>query len=143
MKTILLAIGLGFASLTATAQKNDPVYSIAEQMPEYQEGEEALFKFLLKNIHFPDEAMDQTISTTVRVKFIINEYGGIDSVHCDKEYEFGLADEAMRVVKMMPKWIPGRNNGRAVAVRCTLPIRFVGSKPLLQFKKRKKRHSLI
>jgi protein TonB len=143
MKTLLLAIVLGYASLTARAQKNNQVNSIAEQMPEYPGGEEALFKFLLKNIHFPDEATNQTISTTVRVKFIINENGIIDSVHCDKEYEFGLADEAMRVVKMMPKWIPGQNNGRAVAVRCTLPIRFVGSKPLLQFKKRKNRHSLI
>lgn len=143
MKTLLLAIVLGFVSLTTTAQKNDQVYSIVEQMPEFPGGDEALIKFLSKTVNYPEEASNKGISATIRVSFIVDKNGSLDSVHCDKEYGYGFDEEVLRVIKLMPKWKPGYNQGTAVAVRAKLPIRFVMDPATLRKKNRKNRHSLI
>ena len=113
------------------------------QKPQYPGGEDELYKFLKTHIKYPEEAAQNGISANVKVGFIIDQYGNLDSIHCDKEYGYGFDEEAVRLLKMMPKWIPGYHNGKAVNVKAKLPIRFVLDPATLRKQKRKNRHSLI
>lgn len=104
----------------------DDIYTFVDQPPSFQGGEEALAKYLSKNVRYPKAAQEKNISGTVFVQYVVNEEGNIRDVRIvGKNPGFGLAEEAMRVVKEMPQWVPGRNKGQPVSVQFNLPIRFV------------------
>jgi TonB family protein len=104
----------------------DNVYTFVEQPPTFQGGEEALAKYLSKNIRYPKAAVDKSIAGIVFVQFVVDEKGYIKDAHTiGKNPGFGLAEEGLRVVNAMPQWIPGKHQGKAVAVQFNLPIRFV------------------
>ncbi|MEZ2445244.1 TonB family protein [Chitinophaga sp. RCC_12] len=106
--------------------RKDNVYTSVDQPPTFQGGEEALAKYLSKNTRYPKAAQEKNISGTVYVNYVVDEEGNITDVRTvGKNPGFGLAEEAMRVVKGMPQWIPGRHQGRAVSVQFNLPIRFM------------------
>jgi protein TonB len=96
----------------------------ADVMPSFPGGEEKLAQFLKDNIKYPQEALDKQREGTVYVSFVVDATGKISDVRMLKRQAFGMDQEAMRVVKMMPNWIPGMNNGKAVAVQYTLPVKF-------------------
>lgn len=103
----------------------DNVFTFVEQPPSFQGGEEALAKYLSKNVRYPKAAQEKNISGTVFVQFVVNEEGNIKDVRMvGKNPGFGLAEEAMRVVKEMPQWVPGKQQGKTVSVQFNLPIRF-------------------
>jgi TonB family protein len=104
----------------------DNVYTFVDQPPVFQGGEEALAKYLSKNVRYPKAAQEKNISGTVFVQYVVDEEGNIKDVHTvGKNPGFGLAEEGIRVVKAMPQWVPGRNKGQTVSVQFNLPIRFV------------------
>ncbi len=106
--------------------RKDNVYTSVDQPPTFQGGEEALAKYLSKNTRYPKAAQEKNISGTVYVNYVVDEEGNITDVRTvGKNPGFGLAEEAMRVVKGMPQWIPGRHQGRTVSVEFNLPIRFM------------------
>jgi TonB family protein len=102
-----------------------PIYDVIEQMPLYPGGEGALLKFIGRNLKYPSIAQTTKIQGTVIVRFVVNSLGNIErtevlrglSPECDKE--------AIRVISMLPTWIPGKQKGVAVSVYLTLPIKFV------------------
>jgi protein TonB len=100
------------------------VFTIVEQMPEFPEGEEGLFKYLSKNIKYPSMAKDNGISGTVYVTFVVEGNGQITDVKKLRGIGGGCDEEAIRVVKSMPSWKPGKQNGKAVRVQYNLPIKF-------------------
>lgn len=103
-------------------EENHVLAGVVEQMPSFPGGISALMKFLEKNIHYPDNKA--CVSGRVIVKFQINEDGSIDKVRIAKSLVPKFDEEAIRVVKAMPRWIPGMQMGERVKVSYTLPISF-------------------
>ena len=95
-----------------------------EQMPQFPGGEAAMQEFLAKNIKYPAIAAENGIEGVVVVRFVVSKTGDIQDVEVLAPVDRALDEEAMRVIKSMPKWIPGKQNGNNVAVYFTAPIRF-------------------
>lgn len=112
------------AAVEAPAPKEEEVFTIVEQQPEFPGGMGALGQFLGKNIRYPAAAQRANISGRVFVSFVVNTDGSIQDVAVLKGLGFGTDEEAIRVVKSMPKWRPGKQSGRAVRVKYNLPINF-------------------
>lgn len=106
----------------------DGIYLMPDKLPEYPGGTNALMKFLSDNIKYPVEAQKKGISGRVLIQFVVMEDGSLDNMKILRGVDPMLDEEAMRVVKTMPKWIPGMDKGDAVKVRFTLPISFNLSK---------------
>jgi protein TonB len=100
-------------------------YSVVEQMPEFPGGEAALRKFLAANVKYPAIAAENGVQGKVFVNFVVDRNGGISNVKVVRGVDPAVDKEAIRVVKSMPKWIPGKQNGEAVRVSFTVPINFV------------------
>lgn len=101
------------------------VFTFVEKMPSFPGGEAALSKFLSKNMRYPRMAAENDIEGKVFIQFIVDYDGNITSVQAVGAAKGGgLEEEAIRVVKLMPKWNPGKQNGRAVNVQFNLPIAF-------------------
>ena len=103
----------------------EEIRSFVEIMPEFPGGEEALAKFLRNHLRYPPMAIDNGVQGTVFVKFVVRGDGEITDVELmGQKKGAGLDEEALRVVKKMPKWKPGRQNGQSVPVYFNLPIKF-------------------
>jgi TonB family protein len=100
------------------------VYQKVEVMPEYPGGQDAMFKFILQNLKYPKDAIDKNVQGQVIISFVIHEDGSIGSAKVVKGIGSGCDEEALRVVKLMPKWSPGKEGGKAVAVGFMLPLSF-------------------
>jgi periplasmic protein TonB len=101
-------------------------YVSVEQMPVFPGGESAMFKYLGDNIVYPKSAKKLGITGTVYVYFIIDRNGNVRDAEVKRGVKNGedLNEEALRVVKGMPQWEPGYQNGKAASVQFTLPITF-------------------
>ena len=106
--------------------KVEPIMNIGavEQKPEFPNGEAAMFKFLHDKIKYPSVAIENNIQGTVYISFVVNTDGSITDVKILRAVAGGCSEEAARVVGSMPKWSPGRQQGRAVRVAYTLPVKF-------------------
>ena len=107
---------------------SDGVYLMPDQLREFPGGIQAMMKFLSTNIKYPVEAQKKGISGRVIVQFVIMEDGTLDQAKVIRGVDPLLDEEALRVVKSMPKWKPGMDRGEAVKVRFTAPIMFNLSK---------------
>jgi protein TonB len=101
-----------------------PIFDIVEVMPEFPGGQEAMLKFLSSNIVYPTEMVDAGVQGKVYVEFIVRQDGSITDARVLRGVAGPLDKEAIRVVKTMPKWMPGRQNGKPVDCRYRLPIAF-------------------
>lgn len=106
-----------------TVSDNLPI-KIAEQMPEFRGGINAMYKYLGKNLNYPKYAREINEEAKVYVQFIVNKDGSISDVESLKKVGYGFDEEAIRVVKSMPKWKPGKQGGKKVRVIYVLPINF-------------------
>ncbi len=104
--------------------QSDEVYQVVEEMPEYPGGMEAMYKFLSENIHYPAKAKEEGIEGRVYVNFVVEADGRLTNIKVLHGIGGGCDEEAVRVVEAMPKWKPGRNQGKAVRVHFNLPIVF-------------------
>jgi protein TonB len=96
----------------------------AEIMPQFIGGNEALMEYMKKNLHYPSLALRNGVEGRVFISFTVQADGSIADVQVLKGLGYGTDEEASRVVKNMPAWIPGQQNKRNVAVRYTIPITF-------------------
>lgn len=100
------------------------VFQVVEQMPEFPGGMEKLMEYLSKNIKYPAIAQENNIQGRVIVEFVVNKDGSIVEPKVMRSVDNSLDNEAMRVIKSMPKWSPGKQRGKAVRVRYTVPVLF-------------------
>lgn len=100
------------------------VYTITEVSPEFPGGETAMNQFLIKNIRYPQMAKDNNISGKVLVGFIVDAQGYVKDVKLIRGIGSGCDEEAIRVIKNMPQWTPGKQGGKPVKVMFTIPISF-------------------
>ena len=101
---------------------DDKVYDVCEQMPTYEGGDAALLKYLRENLKYPDKTKDRGVQGRLVIGFIVEKDGSLTDVKVLRPVDIDLDAEALRVIKGMPKWIPGRQNGKRVRVRYLLPI---------------------
>jgi protein TonB len=101
------------------------VFFVVEDMPEFPGGEQALHRYLAESIDYPTIAQENGIQGRVYVKFVINTDGSVTDVQIARGVDPSLDKEALRVVREMPKWEPGKQRGEPVRVSYTVPINFV------------------
>ena len=101
---------------------DDKVYEVCEQMPIYEGGDAALLKYLRENLKLPEEDKERGMQGRMVVGFVVEKDGSLTNVKVLRAVDIALDAEVLRVVKGMPKWIPGRHNGQRVRVRYLLPI---------------------
>ncbi|MBO6034692.1 MAG: energy transducer TonB [Paludibacteraceae bacterium] len=100
------------------------IHLVVEKMPEFPGGNDAMNRWLSKNIKYPLIAQENGIQGRVVCQFVVNSDGKIVDVQVVRGVEASLDAEAVRVIKSMPAWTPGRQGGKNVRVKYTLPIRF-------------------
>jgi protein TonB len=129
----LFTLAIFILSINAFAQlKPDvdtPIFTVVEQMPGYPGGDSARIKFLVDNMIYPKSAEDKGIQGTVYITFVIDETGGVTEIKVLRGIGGGCDEEAIRVVKLMPKWTPGKQSGKNVRVQFNMPLKFTLSTP--------------
>lgn len=104
--------------------KNDSIYKVVEQMPEYPGGTAKMLTFISENIKYPQSAMEKGIEGKCFIQFVIDVDGSITNVELMRGFDEECDAEALRVVNLMPKWKPGKNEGKPVRVHYMIPIAF-------------------
>lgn len=108
-----------------TCDESEPeVYTVVEQMPEFPGGDDKMKEYILSNTQYPQEAMEKGVEGKVFVGFVVEKDGSIGDVELLRGIGYGCDEEAMRVVRSFPKWIPGKHHGEAVKVRYLIPVFF-------------------
>ncbi|NDP21638.1 MAG: energy transducer TonB [Paludibacter sp.] len=107
--------------INKTEEVNEVPFVYVEKMPEFPGN---VFKFLSENIHYPQNAIDGDIQGKVYCEFVVNRDGSIVDIVVVRSVHPSLDKEAMRVIKLMPKWSPGLQRGKPVRVKYTLPVSF-------------------
>ena len=125
--TLLLftaAFSLAYAQQPASNNNanDDEIFSIVENEPEYPGGDEALYKFISKNIVYPKSAREKGIQGTVLVEFVVEKDGKLSNIKVIRSADPALDAEAVRVISKMPKWKPGTQRGKKVRSTFRLPI---------------------
>jgi protein TonB len=114
----------GPAIVETKVEKNDEILEFVEQMPEFPGGEEALFAYIQKNLKYPQQAVDANTTGRVTINFVVNDDGSITDVKLARGIGYGCDEEAIKIVRGLPRWNPGKQNGKKVRVAYSLPITF-------------------
>ena len=114
------------STIDMQTQKPDiKAYKVVEVKPQFKGGESAMMEFIAKNVKYPQAAIDATLQGKTIVGFVVRKDGTVSDVHIKKSSGHAVLDkEAMRVVKTMPAWKPGKQKGKLVNVKCNVPINF-------------------
>lgn len=110
--------------IVTEAPVEEEVFDMVEQNPQFPGGPAELMSYLSKNIRYPVIAQENGIQGRVICQFVVGSDGSIRDIKVMRGVDASLDKEAIRVIQSMPKWIPGRQNGKAVSVRFTLPVTF-------------------
>ncbi len=102
----------------------EEIFVFVEEQPGFPGGDAELYKYLGENIKYPDLARNGKIEGEVFVRFVVEKDGSISNVRVMRDIGGGCGNEAVRVVKAMPKWKPGKQRGKAVRTEFNLPVRF-------------------
>ena len=106
-------------------EEEEVIFMVVETMPEFPGGQQALFKYLGENVKYPVIAQENGIQGRVICQFVVNKDGSIvDVVVVRSSGEPSLDKEALRVINSMPKWKPGKQRGKPVRVKYTVPVNF-------------------
>ena len=117
--------GTSFAPVeTPVVVEVPPTLTIAEHMPSFEGGTEAMIKYIVKTTKYPASARRLTLEGTVFVRFVVMTDGSIEQVEVVRGFHPDCDKEAIRVISKMPKWIAGSQNGKPVNVRMVVPIKF-------------------
>ncbi|MDR1203623.1 MAG: M56 family metallopeptidase [Tannerellaceae bacterium] len=120
---------IALEELLVNQQKPKKVLTVVEVMPQFPGGDNELLEFIAKNVKYPAEAQAKGVQGRVNCSFVVNEDGSISDIEVVRGLDPLLDAEAVRVLGIMPKWTPGRNDGKVAAVRYTVPIIFRLSAP--------------
>src|SRR5688572_13786760 len=113
-----------FPTLAQQTLTEEKIYVTVEQMPEFLGGQDSMMAFIARNIRYPQEALANKQQGVSIISFVVDPFGKITKLQTLKSAAPSLDEEAIRVINSMPAWKPGKQNGKAVAVRFTLPVRF-------------------
>lgn len=117
-------VSTGPAVVVEEVVEEEQIFQVVEEMPSFPGGDAECMKFLSKNIKYPTIAQENGIQGRVILQFVVNKDGSIVDVTVARSVDPYLDKEAVRVVNMMPKWTPGKQRGKPVRVKYTLPVMF-------------------
>ena len=133
MKRVLLILALLFTYVMVNAQSNtgskektsnEKIYDVVEIPPSFPGGQAALLAWIASHVNYPQKAMESRIEGRIIVGFVIECDGSVSQAKIIRSVDPLLDKEAERVVASMPKWTPGRQNGKKVRVKCNVPVNF-------------------
>lgn len=107
------------------SQKDEEIFTVVEEMPSFPGGKDAMFKFISTNIKYPESARKNGVHGRVFISYVVEKDGKINDVEIIRGFDKECDAEALRVVKMMPNWNPGKEKGKAVRTKFNLPIAFM------------------
>ena len=116
--------GIDIADAGKVVAAEEKIFDIVEQMPSFPGGDREMMAYLSNNLKYPVIAQEQNIQGQVIIRFVVGKNGEVKDVTVMRSLDPSCDKEAIRVVKSMPKWIPGKQNGNPVLVYYTLPVRF-------------------
>ena len=105
-------------------EEENTVFVVVENMPEFPGGQQALFKYLNESVKYPVIAQENNIQGRVIVQFTVEKDGSVTDVQVARSVDPSLDKEAKRVISTMPKWKPGKQRGKPVRVKYTVPVNF-------------------
>ncbi len=111
-------------AVAEVVEEKEEVYVAVEQMPQYPGGQTELLRYIAENLKYPSIAQENGIQGRVVLRFVVTKNGTVGEVQVLRSLDPACDKEAVRVVKSIPKWIPGKQNGNNVAVWFTLPVTF-------------------
>ncbi len=120
----LVTVGFRWNMIKNTDNPKSVIYDVVEIAPEFKGGHEKLNEYLVNQIKYPEEAKQKGIQGKVFVKFIVMSDGSINGVRLIKGVHETIDNEALRVVKAMPNWVPGKHRGKTVNCSFAMPIVF-------------------
>ena len=127
MKKLFLIMLLAFVSVNAYSQSDDAdndVYNMVDQSAKFQDGYNSIIKFVQENIKFPAEAKENNVHGRLMVSVVVEKDGSLSDITVKKGLGYGLDEEIVRIIKMMPKWQPAQHNGKTVRQSQTILIPF-------------------
>lgn len=113
-----------FASVQQPQDPNNPIFTAVDESASFPNGMEGLFQFLSKNIRYPAQAKEGNVQGKVFVTFVVEKDGELSNIKVIRGIGSGCDEEAIRILKLSPKWNPGKQNGKAVRQQYTIPINF-------------------
>ena len=127
--SLFIVLACNEPEVMAQTQKDDyvdedRVYDVVDQMPQFPGGHEKLKEFIEKNKRYPKSLQDRGIQGRVVVTFVVKKTGRISHAKVVRGVDPALDKEALRVVRKMPRWIPGKMGGKNVDVKYTIPVDF-------------------
>ena len=120
----LQVIDYGYEVGEAIEEGEESWYVVVDEEPQFPGGMDALYAFLKENIRYPQQARDNGITGKVYVTFVVEKDGSISNPRLLRDIGGGCGPEAIRVVRMMPRWIPGKLRGETVRVQFNIPVKF-------------------
>ncbi len=134
MRKVLFVLALLLSAHTAMyAQSNqrternasdEKIFDVVEQPPSFPGGQAALMSYLSKSVKYPEEALKDNVQGRVIVGFIVEKDGSVSNAKIIRGVDSALDKEAIRIVMSMPKWTPGRQNGKNVRTKYNVPVNF-------------------
>lgn len=134
MKKVLFVLALLLSAHTAMhaqshqrTERNasdEKIFDVVEQPPSFPGGQAALMSYLSKSVKYPEEALKDNVQGRVIVGFIVEKDGSVSNAKIIRSVDSALDKEAIRIVMSMPKWTPGRQNGRNVRTKYNVPVNF-------------------
>lgn len=127
MKKLFLIMLLAFVSVNAYSQSDDAdndVYNMVDQSAKFQDGYNSIIKFVQENIKFPAEAKENNVHGRLMVSVVVEKDGSLSDITVKKGLGYGLDEEIVRIIKMMPKWQPAQHKGKTVRQTQTIVIPF-------------------
>lgn len=134
---VVMVSAVGYASAKANGKvdsfseffkvpymQEERIVKFPEESPTFPEGNEKILSFVAENLHYPPEALESGLQGRCIISFIIETDGSISGAKIIKSLGPSLDSEALRIVNLMPKWIPAKDKGKAVRSKCTIPIVF-------------------
>ena len=127
MKKLFLIMLLAFVSVNAYSQSDDAdnyVYNMVDQSAKFQDGYNSIIKFVQENIKFPAEAKENNVHGKLMLSVVVEKDGSLSDIKIKKGLGYGLDEEIVRIIKMMPKWQPAQHKGKTVRQSQTILIPF-------------------
>lgn len=126
-KLFLIVFFMAFVSVNAYSQSDDAdndVYNMVDQSAKFQDGYNSIIKFVQENIKFPAEAKENNVHGKLMVSVVVEKDGSLSDIKIKKGLGYGLDEEIVRIIKMMPKWQPAQHKGKTVRQSQTIMIPF-------------------
>ena len=121
---LVLAVLCITSAMAQTVVVDDEIFLVVENEPEFPGGEDSLYAYIARNIVYPEAAKKEKIEGQVYVSFIVEKDGQLTGVKFLRDIGGGCGEEVLRVIRTMPKWKPGTQDGKPVRVQFNLPVAF-------------------